>query len=521
MVNRCGNESTTGPYCSSACRNADSTRSPDFSPTTSTLPLLSSSKSICSTPPSSINNSPSPIEALMNDGVAGEEPIEPLDLSTALALKFDYNGASLPNGLRYPTYSLQDSNSQDISYPSKELSSTSLGYKRKPSNAPNQVPSPLYYRQAAAQANFSPSSPPKAPFSPRFSPARPPTISRSQMSAFALPPAIKSAPLPFTTSSIEFEPIVKKARASMSALADSRPNLLFSPRIRALRSEDAVVITEEKEELRDDELLEPEDKDSAFARYLFAQLAVKNSPTVAVEEREGRSIVGAVTGEKRSLSADSVFPSRNLSTTVRPTRFLFGRGTSAEGMGTTTENAPPFQPPLSPSHTTAENLTLTPGRFITATFDSISPSVQPSPLPSPPLSPPTFVQRGRSDNRRHDESSPSSLSLLSNSIQPSLPAMDPRGRSKLRTLTSVQRDLSPTRDSSNSSSRGRRSSTEREDIRMTSSSRARAEREEVSRGRGRRDSFDDQDEDEEEESARDGRGRSRSLARVGRGVATR
>lgn len=452
----------------------------------------------------------------MADRLVGEEP-EPLDLSTALALKFDYNGASLPNGLRYPTpsYSLHDPNPQDINHPTKELSSTSLGYKRKSSGAPNQVPSPLYYRQQAAQHSPSPSSPPKAPFSPRYSPARPPTISRSQVSAFALPPAIKSAPLLFTSSSAEFEPIVKKARASMSALADSRPNLLFSPRIRALRSEDAVVINEEKEDLRD-ELLEPEDSDSAFTRYLFAQLAVKNSSTVGVEEREGRSIVGAVTGEKRSLSADSVFPSRNLSTTVRPTRFLFGRGTSVEGMIATSEStSSPFSPPLSPSQETAQNLTLTPGRFITATFDSPSTSALPSPFPSPPLSPPTFIERGRSDTRRKDESSPSSLS---NSVQPSIPAIDPRGRSKLRTLTSVQRDLSPTRDISSSSSRGRRSSPGREEIRMTSSSRARVERAEVGRGRVRRESFDDED---DEESAREGRGRSRSLARVGRAITTR
>lgn len=468
----------------------------------------------------------------MSDRLNSEE-LEPLDLP-ALALKFDYGGASLPIGLRYPTpsYSIHDPHPQEINFnTSKDLTSslgssydsTDLKYKKRVSAT---IASPLYFRQTAKLHTPSPSSPPKQPYSPRFSPARPPSISRSQVSAFALPPAINSAfssnnPLPISTNGL----LPKKQRSSMSALADTRPDLLLSPRIRALRSAE-IVISEEKENLEEEEAVEEETEgdDSAFTRYLFSQLAVTTPPVLKVGETEriGRpSAVGAME-EKRSLSVDSVFPAgrNNLSSTVRPTRFLFGRGTpsitskrdalnsESNFTNSISSSISPISPPLSPSNE-SNQVPLTPGGFITATFDSASSSTVPSPFPSPPNSPPNLINRGRSDTRRTSDSSltPPSLSNLPTKLN----SVDPRGRSKLRTLASVQRDLSPIRNESNSGSRGRKvtSPSGLNEIRLTSGSRA---RDDNVKGRGRRD-----DEDDEEVGGRDGRGRSRSLVRASRG----
>lgn len=546
LLSRCGNASQ-GPYCSSECRASDSNRpnqSPDFSPALSAVPpLMSSAKSNCSTPPSSVNNSPSPIEGLM-----GEEPPE-FDLP-ALAAKFDYGGASLPIGLRFPpsTFAMNYPHPNDVSYPAKELTSSydpaDLTYRRKP-GMPHQIPAPLYYRQTAALHSPSMSSPPRAAFSPRFSPARLPSISSAAVSAFALPPAAKSPSFPSNQTFKLDGPDEKVRRPSFRSrvggpipdvllsprMKATSTDLLLSPRIRALRSEEIVINEEpEEEEAAKESVVEKES--SAFASYLFSQLAVTtpiDRDGVAGDlHREGRSLMLTGLEEKRSLSVDSVFPATRVSLTTttptRPTRFLFARGsptTSHERVESADKDSDvDFSPPQSPSSLARHKLSLTPGGFMSATTDSASNSAGPSPFPSPPPSPPT-MGRGRSHTRHLSDSSDFHLDRAESSGRPEA-TPDPRGRSKLRVLATVQRDLSPSRNDSNSGSRGRRTDLSREGLRLGSKSRARSEREEAPRGRGRKEEIvRDASEDEEEEEESRGRGRSRSrsrsLLRRGRG----
>lgn len=513
----CGNAiELGGAYCSRECRDSDSLErpylSPDFSP--SVPPLVSSTRgSVSSTPPSSVRSSPSPRNALMADLGVGEEP-PPLDLPS-LAIKFDYGGASLPIGLRYPS---RLGFQQDGTFPSREPKSSSFGdnafepldltYRRRPGMGKDHIPAPLYYRQTArvhSSPALGPSSPPRATYSPLLFPHRAPSInSVHTIAPFDLPPAVTSAPaaLPSTndcgrpgcTGTTQMAPrMFKRAPAVASSAAD----LLLSPRIRALRGVDSPEVVEEKEEGH----AATEQQHSAFACYLFSQLSeTSKRANKDTKEEEGgdygrgrSSQSSAMVDEKRSMSADSSFPSRPSS--LRPARLFLSRG----------------RPPLARLDSNDEVETIkslalpTPGHLISATTASPSSSIAPSPIPSPPASPPTVSHRGRPGLRR--------LSSAANFVPvESVPSsIDPRGRSKLRGIGAIQRDYSPARDTSESASRGRESNPSNDRGRIASGSRARGERMERD---GSRRSTRDAGSDEEER----GRGRrDKSLLRRGRG----
>lgn len=486
----CGNSTVGQAYCSNQCRNTDLSRanqSPEFSPALSAVPpLVESSKSVCSTPPSSLNNSPSPRNGEL-------ELVEPplLDLP-ALATKFEYGGTSLPVGFKYPpSYSLSYNN--QVTYPSKELKSSSVGvesgfntldlkYRRKPNLPTQTVPAPLYFRHAAAAVN--PSSPVTTPMSPRlvytpnYSPARLPTPSTTfaNPSALVLPPAVAVA-----TSALPRSPrhstrplaVVNGEHSKShgfltgSAAVNSVKNelrrtsadLLMSPRIRALRGlGDIGGIPELEEDIS--EAAGPA-TESAFASYLFSHLTTGDpSDEEIASGRRGRTILqtGLPVEGSRSASVDSTFVIRNNNASTvepraRPGRFIFGG------------RAPAIVPTRD-----IEELDLTPGRTISATLSSASPS--PSPFTSPPASPPV-ANRGRASNRRDEVPSTSDLSS----------SVNPRGRSNMRGPGAVERDLSPVREPSESASRGRSANgaTSRERGRQGSRSQARDQHAEVFR----------------------------------------
>lgn len=505
---RCGNAvELGGAYCSSQCRDSDSLErpylSPDFSP--SVPPLVSSTRgSVSSTPPSSVRSSPSPRNALIADLGVGEEPPQ-LDLPS-LANKFDYGGASLPIGLRYPS---RLGFQQDGAFPSREAKSSSFGdsafepldltYRRRPGMGKDHIPAPLYYRQTArvhSSPALGPSSPPRATYSPLVFPQRPPSVSSVHAIApFDLPPAVTCAPLPVPRDCGRPGCAGMNSLAAMAPRLFKRPpagssaDLLLSPRIRALRGVDSPDIVEEEEEQHH---AATEQGHSAFACYLFSQLSETDKAAKAGNVTEEESAYGrgrqaqssAMVDEKRSMSADSSFPSR--ASSFRSTTKLFpSRG----------------RPPLARLDSndgveTVQSLAMPrPGHLISATLASPSSSAAPSPIPSPPSSPPTVSHRGRPGMRRLS----SGPTFVSVPVEPLPSSIDPRGRSKLRGIGAIQRDYSPTRDSSESASRGRESNASNERGRISSGSRATAERdgsrrrssvrevEEEERGRGRRD----------------------------------
>lgn len=466
----CGNatEGST-PYCSNECRSTDSMRanaaSPEFSPALSAVPpLVESSKSVCSTPPSSLNNSPSPHNEELHELV--EPPL--LDLP-ALASKFDYGGTSLPVGFRYPpSYAI--SCNQEVSYPAKELKSSSAGvesgfnaldlkYRRRPNLPTQTVPAPLYFRHAAAAVNpLSPVTGPMSPravYSPHFSPARLPTPSTTfaNPTALVLPPAVTSAPSGLPRSP-RYRPLGATANGEHSKshgfltqssainsvrneLRKASAELLMSPRIRALRASTDIAGIPEMEEDISEATAPP--TESAFASYLFSHLTTgePNEEEIA-SGRRGRTVqqsgLPAEGLGSRSASVDSNFVGRSNSTSAvvprpRLNRFIFGGRAQVDRLVPTRE---------------IEELSLTPGRFITATQGSGTPSPSPSPFSSPPASPPV-ADRGRLSNRRASETP----------VGSDFSCGDSRGRSNRRGAGALERDLSPVRDPSESVSRGR------------------------------------------------------------------
>lgn len=443
-----------------------------------------------------------------------------LDLP-ASATKFEYGGTSLPVGFRFPlSYSISYAD-KHVNHPMKELKSSSVGgvvtgfealdlkYRRKPGIPTQVVPAPLYFRQSAAAVHplspmTGPSSPPRVSFSPRFSPAGPPTTSLALPSAFSLPPAVVSAPpsLPRSPRSPRCgRPGCSGTNASaISKLTGRRSSfniplpvkhdmsrrvvdLLMSPRIRALRGTEIPGIAEEPEEVT---TAPAADAHSAFACYLFSHLTTgEPSDEEIASGRRGRTVLptGAMAGDgSRSTSVDSMVHTRAGSTSARPraSRYIFGRA-STEILALPEEIEP---------------MQLTPGRFIAATSESVTESAAVSPFHSPPASPPTVPNRGRSAARRSSRSP----DVLASSI-------DPRGRSHMRGAGAVERDLSPSRDSESSNSRGRSEAASR--------SRARVEREATSRPVGAFSPVEESISNDivEEDRGRKGRGRGVSHGR--------
>lgn len=508
--------------------------SPDFSPALSAVPpLVSSAKSTCSSPPSSSNNSPSPLSGMLGDSSVadGDDPPR-LDLP-----------APLSGTLRYPSgYALSYAHEHQLAFPAKELKSAlasfvpspdafeDLKYRRRPgTKATSQtVPAPLYFRQAAAQhspALLPSSPPPRSHFSPRTSPNRPPSL--SNVSSFALPPPATENAGPSLPPSPALSPIDSTNRRSSWAPSsgattmarryskDAAADLLLSPRIHALRAaESTSSIVEDN--------CEQDANHSAFAHYLFSHLGESNEDvddtSVSLGPRGRSSDHPPLSIEaKRSVSADSVLPIRTPSLgKARRGRFFFARG-SAAGTDSNAEDelddeVTPMQKPKKP--------VLEPGHFIGATTDSPLSSAAPSTsalssLSSSPSSPP-IASRGRSSTRRPSDSFPSSPTEQ--------PTPDPRGRSKLRGLGAVKRSQSPHREESETrseSGRGREPSQHSRERGKTVVEGAIGERSRT-RGSRRRESreplADVAEKDEEWGRGRDrSRNRSTSLLRRGRG----
>ncbi|ORY72564.1 hypothetical protein BCR35DRAFT_307565 [Leucosporidium creatinivorum] len=554
---RCGGPSQ-GSYCSKECRRSDAERSqnsPDYSPSLSALPaLVSSAKSVCSTPPSSANNSPSP------RGIAGDLGEEPphLDLP-APAHKFPYGGHSLPLGVRFPSaasnwalsYNSDASAFNDKRIGGPEPPAEQLVYHRK-SNKPSQtIPAPLYYRERAAIVHSSPALTPSSPSSRRATPPvfwSPQLTSTKSIPDFDLedrhPPPSRALP-PRTTNcgrpgcvgvparpqlaDVQHPKDTKNRRKSWtSAPAGAlRPltstaeagDVLMSPRIRALRGLEgglgAIEPLDDLEMGREAEGEEDDGRHSAFACYLFSQLADKAAPVHDDMEEilRGRSAVPSTpVEEKRSLSVDAAALARRNSSSGpalgRPTRFLFSRGSPAPAPPVTETESDSFDPDATIRGSTAASSRpqLTAGHFISATTASAISGI--SPFPSPPPSPPT-AGRGRSTTRFPDSF-----------VEPD--GFEPRGRSNMRAVGAAASERSLSRGRQSSRAASDREERESRSRRRESNGRESRGRESRGRGRGgRRDEEDLQEavveeEDEEEERGR-ARGRSRSLLRRGMG----
>lgn len=419
---------------------------------------------------------------------------------------------------------------------------TQLVYHRK-ANKPS-IPAPLYYRERAAIIHSSPALAPSSPSARRVTP---PTFWSPQLTSTKAIPELDLAPsvapvptppIPSTTNcgrpgcvGIPSRPRIadvahpKDSQNRRKSWTSAPPgalkttssgdssDVLMSPRIRALRaSEGGLGLVEPLDDSEMGGELEGEDdgQHSAFACYLFSQLADKSAPADEdIEEMiRGRTATPAPPADQRSMSVDAAaLASRNATSTPshgRPTRFLFSRGTPTTPAGV--ENEPLLdQNATIRAPTTSSRAPLTAGHFISATTASGVSGA--SPFPSPPPSPPT-AGRGRSTARTSDV------------------ADDPRGRSKLRG-PAIERSLSRPRESR---SRGRQSSRgpggEREERDSRSSGRrestGRESRPRESRGRGRggrrdEDVVVEEVVEEEEQDRGRGRARSRSLLRRGMG----
>ncbi|BGP37908.1 hypothetical protein JCM10450v2_001844 [Rhodotorula kratochvilovae] len=564
----CGNATVGSTYCSSDCRKADLERSeasPEDSPFLSAVPpLIPSAKSVCSTPPSSANNSPSPVDSL----VTGLADPPSLDLPPPKH-RFEYGGQSLPNGVRYPStwtinYQPDPLSSPVVTAADAVPAAKDLPYRRKPGRVHSAVPSPLYFRQKAAAVYSSPAFGPTSPSTrlvglPTLADFSGAHVHEDDIAALALPGQCDAADMPNLVAppsncgrpGCVGVPKRPKLDTSVSSLKagrrlsgpgspafrgltplDTSDDVLLSPRIRALRTERSPVDGHDAPSTRTP-TGEEHDPHSAFACYLFSHLS-----TEAPVERGRTTSTEKAVEMHRSLSVDAALPSRvgnsspsaSKSPAPRPRRAMFGgRGPAALNM-----RSEPILQPLTPASTSplpeddfsslsstfrgrthdrdatvraptsrgrdSERAQLTPGHYIAATSETPSGV---SPFPSPPPSPPT-AGRGRSATRHHSDVAASP---------------DLRGRSNLRGYGAVMRSMSPSaRKGSPSPSRSRS---------RTSRSRGRVSPP-VDRGRGRtrertveedpREAALDEDERGRGRSrGRDSRSRSRSQLRRGRG----
>ncbi|GAA5968196.1 hypothetical protein JCM11641_003765 [Rhodosporidiobolus odoratus] len=346
----CGNATQGQSYCSDDCRQADIDRSepsPDFSPSLSAVPpLVSSARSACSTPPSSAQNSPSPISDAM--GHLAEPPS--LDLPPPKP-RFEYGAQSLPTaGLPLPanwTINYQaDSLASPLVTPSDALVSkdVSFQYRRRMNRPQAAVPSPLYFRQKAAAVHSSPAFGPISPsarmvsFSSAtdFSGAH---VLEDEITALSLaghedpaaPAPIVPTPAhcgrPGCVGAPVGAPVRPKINTSVAGLAgqngrrqswqanggvapaaltptEATDEVLLSPRIRALRTgrespEQGILV---KQAAKDED-----DAHSAFACYLFSHLTSKPAPP---ERGRSASIEHVAAELQRSLSVDAALATR-------------------------------------------------------------------------------------------------------------------------------------------------------------------------------------------------------------------
>ncbi|GAA6037120.1 hypothetical protein JCM8097_008745 [Rhodosporidiobolus ruineniae] len=379
----CGNATQGTPYCSADCRKADlerSEHSPDFSPSLEAVPpLVPSTKSVCSTPPSSDTNSPSPLNGITSD--LADPPS--LDLPPPKH-RFEYGGQSLPNvAMRFPS-------TWTINYQADPLASPvvaptevhavpmakEMSYRRRPNRPQAAVPSPLYFRQKAAAVHSSPAFGPTSPAT-RFVPLHPHTdysgadIHEDDIAAFSLSGKDEAPPAPFVPTvahcgrpgcvgALPTRPRIDTSVAGATGKGGRRQSwqghkaltpietaedVLMSPRIRALRSGRSET-DENRQPLRSPSASAAEDDDShsAFACYLFSHLT--SEPAPAPPER-GRSAsidqsapdmqrsrsVDAALAIRPAVSNSSVSASPSPARAVRPIRgMLGGRGPAANAV---------------------------------------------------------------------------------------------------------------------------------------------------------------------------------------------
>ncbi|GAA5920667.1 hypothetical protein JCM1841_002884 [Sporobolomyces salmonicolor] len=401
----CGNATQGSSYCSPECRQADvlhAEPSPDFSPYLSAVPpLVPSAKSVCSTPPSSATNSPSPLSGIPHE--LSDPPS--LDLPPPKH-KFDYGAQSLPStAMRFPaTWSINyqpDPLSSPVVGPvdAAQTKQKDLSYRRKPGKPASTVPSPLYFRQKALAVHSSPALNPTSPStrSPFLgfdgSGAH---IHEDDITALTLPQRRDSVPVP--PSSVppqshcgrpgcvgavkrpKVDPVSagnkSGRRQSWQAAAtvsqglkaltplETSEDVLLSPRIRALRtgrslSDEGSTMSTLKSPVGAGALEgscdgdSSDDAHSAFACYLFSHLA---DPAGTPEPR-GRttSVDQQLEEQKRSQSVDAVLAARSSTgvdsisspappTPGRPTRFLFSRGQAAVRSDPLLEPFTPIEP---------------------------------------------------------------------------------------------------------------------------------------------------------------------------------
>lgn len=317
-----------------------------------------------------------------------------------------------------------------------------LKFRRRVGILPTQiVPAPLYFRQSAAAIH---PPPPVSPIissthhhsSPRFSPVRNGSSSKPMApAAFNLPSPTAAPTLPrlntdsaavtsTTSRRLSFPTQLNLGIAAIKAdLKRSSLDAFISPRIRALRHGDSPigidVVEEGTEEPEEEGGVSTGKSISAFSSYLFSHLVTGDpSDEEIANGRRGRTsqVVAMKVVESRSTSHDTVFTGRG-ATSSKMKRASFGSHFGSHSRTT--------------SHGEEGKIVgLTPGKFISATASSSTPtsSTMSSPIPSPP----TLVG---ADN---------ALGLATM-----------RGRSNLRNYGGILRSLSPTRDSSQSNSRSR------------------------------------------------------------------
>lgn len=315
-------------------------------------------------------------------------------------------------------------------------------YSRK---HPAQIPSPLYFRQRAAHASPALSA---AVTSPQVKSNKATTQASPMISAITLPPAKAQAP------HVNRPDVSSQRSTSMrktSSQMDS-PDLLLSPRIRALRSDSLSV--------KDEDGDNNSSKESAFASYLFAHLASDRTQQTTRDDRSldrgrRRATIGEGSLEdKRSTSADAV-PTRTFSS-GRPPRFLFGRGASALPSPSPTAEVEDAFEDLSIAHHPR------PGQLIHATVPTESSS---SSWVSSPGAGGAAADDESVEGEGFARGRPAAKRAVSNVSGPSVefvePTPDPRGRSMLRGMGAVKRSMSPKAEQSRSRGRSRDSTSHR------------------------------------------------------------
>ncbi|GAA5860549.1 hypothetical protein JCM3774_006204 [Rhodotorula dairenensis] len=341
----CGNATQGGPYCSPECRKSDLERSeasPEDSPFMSAIPpLVSSAKSVCSTPPSSASNSP----VQVNRGLDLADP-PALDLPPPKH-GLEYGAQSLPHGLRYPsTWTINyqpDLLSSPLVQPSEVQQAKDLRYRRKPGKPQSVVPSPLYFRQKAAARHGSPGFGATSVFNPSMSGMPASTdisgahIHEDDIASLDLPGQQHAdsvshfLPKPAHCGragcvGVPKRPKLEHQRSSARRISgsmspalrglaplDTSDDLLLSPRIRNLRLHSPSDTREVSPLASPAEEMAPAPKEdhehSAFACYLFSHLSTEAPP----EEERGRtaSATHAAPDALRSRSVDTVLAARH------------------------------------------------------------------------------------------------------------------------------------------------------------------------------------------------------------------